>query len=213
MKRWISPDRTWPAGVASWQVYVLPDFEVDDELEELLDAYAEVVRDPSWACLSPAALADLHVTVQPLAGWAHDRADADIAAVREALTARLAGLAPIPATAGPALAGSSGVLLDLVDARDRWGCSLEGLWRQVQAGITEALGAQALGRSGWPPHLTLAYASAERDSGEVQSALRRIRPGRAPWDIRAVHLCRVHQDADHDRYTWDQQLTIPLGGG
>lgn len=209
MRRWIDGDRVWPAGAASWQVYVVPDLDLDDELVDLVDELAPVVRDPAWRCLAPTAPKDLHMTIQPLAGWSSGWSDEAVAAVRDAVTDRLADLAPVLTTVGPALAGSSGVVLDVVD---RWASSLDELWRRVQDGVSAAAGPGALGRSGWPAHVTVAYATASRDSGEIQSKLRRIRPGRAPWEIRQVSLVRVHQDAEHSRYHWDQRFDIPLGG-
>ncbi|WP_345368284.1 2'-5' RNA ligase family protein, partial [Saccharopolyspora cebuensis] len=106
--------------------------------------------------------------------------------------------------------GSSGVLLDVVDAGPDG--ALDALQQRVRTAITGVLGPNALGRAGWPPHVTLAYAIGERDSGLLQSPLRRVRPGRAPWTIRELWLCAVHQDAAQHRYHWPRAHQIPLGG-
>lgn len=212
MRPWIGGGtEVWPDGAASWQVYILPDLELDDELEGLLDAYAPVVGSAEFTdCLAPVALADLHMTVQPLSGWAADYNSEQVEAVVRALEIELSETAPIEATVGPALAGSSGVLLDVAPTGEQ--AALTTLYDRVRQAVAGVLGEQGLGRAGWPPHVGLAYATGQRDSGDVQSRLRRVRPGRAPWRIDSVYLCDVRQDAELHRYHWRTARRVPLGG-
>lgn len=48
-----------------------------------------------------------------------------------------------------------------------------------------------------PCHLTIGYTSADADSDEVQSKLRRtVRPSHAPLEVRSVYLVDVAPDLD-----------------
>lgn len=207
MRRWIGEGTAVWGEAVSWQVYILP--EPAPEFAELVEAYRPVL-DQFSDHLSPARFADLHMTVRPLAGWASSYTDQQLDALQASLHTALRGLVPFTVTAGPALCTSSGVLLDL----DRTGpCQeLTTLYDQVRVGVVEALGDAALGRTGWPPHVTLAYATQAIDSGQIASPLRRIRPGRAPFAVRAVYLCDVRQNAVEHRYSWSTALRIPLAG-
>lgn len=209
MRRWIGgTSPVWPD--RSWQVYALP--ARAPGLAHLARAYRPVLR--RWpAHLSPVELVDyLHATVQPLPGWAADYPPDRISEIASTLRADLVGAGPVTVPVGPALAGSAGVLLDVPEVT---GGPLEALVHRVRDAVARATatGVADLPRSGWPAHLSLAYCTHEIDSGDVQSALRRVRdvPLRASWTIDTLWLVDVRQDPEAHTYTWTTAIPLPLG--
>lgn len=85
------------------------------------------------------------------------------------------------------------------------------VFRRVRAAVAEVAGDPP--GSGWPGHISLGYAREDRDSGEIQSPLRRQRSGpiRGDWTVSALYLCDVKQDPIAHTYTWRTALKIPLG--
>lgn len=204
MRTWIGGQSPlWPE--PRWQVYALPTAEV----RALAATYRPVLD--RFDELSPVADTDLHMTVQPLPGSSSDYPAARLNSVHTALRAALATVAPVTVTAGPALCSSAGVVAD-VDADDDH--PLAALFTRVHRTVRAAAGEPP--PSGWPGHVSLAYARGDRDSGDIQSPLRRTRtaPIRATWTIDRLHLVEVHQDSERHTYSWPTRtaLEIPLGG-
>lgn len=204
MQRWIGGAApVWPD--RSWQVYALPPVDCCPELAELVRAYRAGVA--AFAELSPVDDADAHMTVQPLPGWYADYDGERLNTVLEAVRAAVAELDPIEVILGPALCGSAGALLDC-DATDDG--PLAELFQRVRVAVGAATDTESP-RSGWPGHVSLGYATASRDSGEVQSRLRRIRPDRVSWHLETLYLCDVAQDPVNHTYRWRTALPIHLG--
>ncbi|SDT74538.1 hypothetical protein SAMN04489716_7013 [Actinoplanes derwentensis] len=113
-------------------------------------------------------------------------------------------------TAGPALAATTAVMLD-IDG-DQPGQLWTTLTTSVRQAITDVLGSKAVANPPGPPHITLAYGIGDTDSGPIQGALRhRARPARAPLTIDAVYLVDVIQDPQQAVYHWSTVTSFLLG--
>ncbi|MEV4516703.1 hypothetical protein AB0K00_48095 [Dactylosporangium sp. NPDC049525] len=210
MQRFITAERTWPEP-SRWHVYVLPDLDTDADLRRLVEqSHAVLAGHPA---LSVVPEPWLHATMQMVTGRAGDDVtEAQRAALTGALHEHVGGLAPFTATAGAVLAGTSGVVLDL--DQDLPGEPFAVLGDRVRAAIGAVFGADGLRYDPGVPHISLAYATGDGDSGEVQDHLRKtIRPSRARLSVAAVWLLDVIQDAARSQYRWHEPLArIPLRG-
>jgi hypothetical protein len=213
MRPFPPPELVWAPGVSYLHVYALPAAHRNIGLAELISQSRAVAADTCGA-LVPVGDQWLHATVQMITVPA---AHLDLPC-REALTAALsAQLADVPAldlTVGPPLCGTGGVLLDATAVQGA-GRASDGPWRALRDRTEEAI-RQVIGNCGLnydpgPPHISVAYAARDADSGPVQSSLQRIRPGRARWRVDAVELLDVVQDADAHTYTWRPVARIPFG--
>jgi len=210
MERFITAERAW-AERSRWHVYVLPDLQADPDLRRLVEQARTVMA--QYPVLAAVSDAWLHATMQVVTG----RAGADItgeqgAALIEALREQVGGLAPFTAAAGPVLASRSGVLMDL--DQDLAGEPFAVLSTNIGTAIRAVFGDDGLRYDPGVPHVTLAYATGDEDSGVVQSHLRRVvRPNRARLSVGAVWLVDVIQDVARSQYRWKEPLAcIPLGG-
>jgi len=95
---------------------------------------------------------------------------------------------------GSCLSSVSGLVFDL-HPDDQ----LAAVIRAVRAAIGPHAAAYDVG----VPHMTLAYATGDADSGEIQRRLRRARPSHAPMTIDAVHLLDVAVHAE-TAFTWTE---------
>jgi hypothetical protein len=207
------PELTWQPGESFLHVYALPDVSTCPELAGLISR-ARAVAEAQGGFLVPVPDQWLHATVQMITVPAASIGPPVLAALRDALGAELAGLSPIELAVGPALCGNGGVVLDITG--NRVGGPSDGPWQRlrgrVEAAIMRVVGEGALGYEPGPPHISVAYAAAEADSGPIQASLQQIRPGRATWQVTGVELVDVCQDAAGHRYTWRDVARIKLGG-
>lgn len=210
MERFITAARTWPER-SRWHVYVLPDLDADPDLRRLVGQSRAVLdRHPA---LSAVPDPWLHATMQMVTGRAGDDiTGAQRAALIDALHERAGGLAPFTATAGAVLAGRSGVAVDL--DQDLPGEPFAVLGERVRDAIGAVFGADGLRYDPGIVHISLAYATGDGDSGEVQGQLRRaVRPSRARLSVGAVWLLDVIQDPVRSQYRWHEPIArIPLRG-
>lgn len=203
MENFFTEDRRWPTGYTSWQTYLVPDLDTNVELRDMIGRYYRVLQEFPGVVPSPP-----HATVQPI----HDEQPAaqigqtDRDAYITAIGARAATIPAFEILAGPALAGSSGVVLDLYPD-DPFQLLLDGM----QSAISSVGGPEAIAFDTRPAHLTIAYAIEYQDSGIITSRLRRSRPSHAPLTVGAVDLVEVRQDADRGQYLWDLVQRFPLG--
>jgi len=207
MRPFFTAQRRWPPGWTRPHVYLCPDLTVDEGLRDLVDRARRVLADEP---VSIVADRWLHATVQRVDGV---RCVDLSPGQRDDLAAALrAELATVPAgtlSAGPALAGDSGVVLD-VDG-DLPGQLWTAIASAVRTAISTTLGAAAVATRPGPPHVSIAYAIGETDSGRLQSRLRReARPARAPLTVAAVELVDVEQDPDAGTYRWQPWARIAL---
>ncbi|WP_327001779.1 2'-5' RNA ligase family protein [Dactylosporangium sp. NBC_01737] len=210
MQRFITAERTWPERTR-WHVYVLPDLDADPDLRRLVGQSRAVMS--RYPALSVVPDQWLHATMQMVTGRAGDDVtDAQRAALVDALRERVGGLAPFTATAGSVLATRSGVVLDL--DQDLPGEPFAVLGSGVRAAIGAVFGDDGLRYDPDVPHISLAYAAGDDDSGEVQGHLRRtVRPSRTRLSVAAVWLLDVIQDPARSQYRWHEPLArIPLTG-
>jgi hypothetical protein len=210
MRRFITAGRTWPER-SRWHVYVLPDLDADADLRRLVgQSQAVLARFPG---LSVVPDRWLHATMQMVTGRAgEDVTEAQRAALIGALHEHVGGLAPFTATAGSVLAGTAGVVLDL--DLDLPGEPFAVLGERVRAAIGAVFGAGGLRYDPGTAHVSLAYATGDADSGEVQEQLRAaVRPARSRLSVGAVWLLDVVQDPARSQYRWHEPLArIPLSG-
>ena len=204
MRPFFAGSRLWPTGTRRLHVYALPDPSADAHLADLMIRSASVLAE--HPTVAPVAPQWLHVTVQ--------RVDSDVTTdqTQDLVTALQAGLTDIPAfalTAGPPLATTNSVLLDLDG--DQPGEPWAMLTAAVRAAIASVLGPQAITAIPDPPHLTLAYGTGDTESGILQDHLRhRVRPARARLSVREVWLLDVVQDPARAEYRWTAGHRFPL---
>ncbi|WP_433531343.1 2'-5' RNA ligase family protein [Micromonospora sp. CA-263727] len=213
MQRFITDARRWAPGIRKLHVYIVPDLTRDIALHDLVARTRSVVRPAFGHCLAEVPDEWLHATLRAVAGVP----SADISATqRAAFTSALTdGLAAVPAftsIAGPPMATTTAVLLD-VDG-DHPG----GPWRAMGAAVTAAIAAvfgdAALAMDPGAPHLTVGYGTAEEDSGRIQSLLRKqVRSARATLSVNEVHVVDVAQNAADSSYRWETVARIPLSAG
>ncbi|WP_214104813.1 2'-5' RNA ligase family protein [Acrocarpospora catenulata] len=202
--------RPWPDGARVLHVYALPDPGVDAGVLALASACR-----PAMIGYPLAMVADdrLHMTIEMITDVTADAiTPQERAELAAALSRQLADLAPVTVLCGSPLAGQAGVLLD---AHPDDGVTA--LRERVRAAVRETRGPAAVQNDEGRPHMSLAYAYAEADSGALQSTLRRVSPSHAPLTISAVHLLDVafHQRAQQDGQTgwelsWTDVARIPL---
>jgi hypothetical protein len=217
MNPFFTETKIWPAGTTIPHVYVLPDLSRDTELAALVDrirtgmtAYRPTGDSQDQGpIVQPVQDRWLHATVQRLGGrdgitLDHTQRDR----LGDALHERLALVPAFTMTAGSAIVGGTGVVLDL--DQDLPGQPWEVLSGAVRDAITAVLGSGAVADHRGPPHLSIGYGRREADSGPLQSRLRRIRPARAQMSVKAVVLVDVTQDPEAGEYRWRQVSRVPL---
>jgi hypothetical protein len=162
MRAFFTPQRTWPPGVTRPHVYVLPDLAADVGLADLVGRTRRVLAQVPALRLTPDEW--LHATVQRIDGV--PGGDLTLAQRRQlgiALRHELAAVPRFHLIAGPALAGDSGVVLD-VDG-DLPGQPWMALTTAVRAAIAAVLGPTAIASQPGPPHLSVGCARPVSDRG------------------------------------------------
>lgn len=194
--------RRWPADWTKLHVYFVPD---PVEIKPLIDAYRAIVDDLDFVARQPDDW--LHATIMVVDGIAAR----DVTALQRAnLTARLAKtVGEIPSftvTCGPAIAGRSSIALDMVPDRD-----IAALISRVRAIGAEVFGDEAVKYSSGRPHITLAYATGDEDSGIVQGKLRDATDLRMTLTVDSVRLVDVLLDAELFQFRWEELAILKLG--
>lgn len=205
MEPYFTGNRRWPDGYSSLELYLLPNLSRDTALKALLDACGTELA--SFGTIAVAPPEWLHVTLQPIKHRpAEDIGSAERADLVRAITAALATVSPFTVQAGPGVAGTVGVVMDLHPDND-----IDDLLTRVRTAISAVSGPVAVTYDTRPAHLTLGYALDHQDSGVVTSRLRRaVRPSHAPLTVDTVHLVEVYQDPDRGQFRWRPVHTFPL---
>jgi hypothetical protein len=213
MRPFPTPELTWRPGESFLHVYALPAVGRDAPLGDLISR-ARAVGAAGGGPLAPVPDRWLHATVQMITVPAAEISRSMRNRLTTVLAGHLSGLPPLDLIVGPPLCGTGGVILDIT-ALDATGHLTDAPWQQVrgraETAIRQVLGGQALRYEPGPPHISLAYAAADTDSGPIQASLQRVRPGRAGWRMDALDLVDVTQDAAAHTYTWRPIARILLG--
>jgi hypothetical protein len=194
-RRW-RPD--WTAGRVSLLWYLT--FEGQTLLQDWQDAARGLL---DGRCLDVVPTPWLHLTVTDL-GFVEDLDPAEVTAVVAAARAELDGFALPELRLGPATTMEDSLVLEAAPAAD-----LERLTVLLRTAGARVLGDRvhdAVG--GYPPHVTVGYASADCEQRELLDPL-----GRAAHDVvvaraPAVVLAAVTRHAQH--YDWTVTDTVPL---
>jgi 2'-5' RNA ligase len=145
----------------------------------------------------------LHLTTQDV-GFTDEITDADLAAITGAVCARLAAIAPIPVTIGPARVADEGIVC--------WAApdnALTPMRDAIRAAIADVRGAQrVLDGSAWAPHVSIAYGRADGAADAFEAALD-DEHSVAALTVDAVTLIRLGRD--RHVYEWETLATAPLG--
>jgi hypothetical protein len=195
--------KAWPQGPTLHHVYYLPDLE---RLEPMLAAYDPIVADAGF--VEAVARPWIHATMCKITVAPAGVAPSTIAALTKRLCARLAQRRPVELVAGPAMAGTSSVTIDLTP--DAGWCRLR---TAVVAELEAELGpGVASVSSSERPHLTLAYGCGPGESGNLQSRLRRATDIRVPLLLDRLELVEVTQNFTARTYTWGRpSIGLPVG--
>jgi 2'-5' RNA ligase len=193
----------WPPDWTKLHVYFLPD---PAELKPLVDTYRGVLEGLDF--LSPQPDEWLHATVAVVDGVpARDVPAAQRAELEQRLRQVLVGMAPFQVTCGPAIAGRSTVALDMVPDRE-----FHELTEQVRRAAGKVFEDDAVQYSSGRPHITLAYAIGDGDSGILQAKLRNATDLRVALTVDTVHLVDVVADAERFQFRWEELAALPLAG-
>jgi len=203
MENFFTDGKVWAQGATLHHIYYLPDLE---RLEPMFAAYDSIVADTGYVEAIPRPW--IHATMCKITVAPADIAPSTITALVKRLRAGLARRRPIELVAGPAMAGTSSVSIDLTPDAD-W-CELRSA---IAAEIEAELGpGSASVGSTERPHLTLAHGCGPGESGALQSRLRKATDLRVPLLLDRVDLVEVTQDPAARTYTWRRPgIELPLG--
>jgi len=144
----------------------------------------------------------LHLTTQGV-GFTDEVTDTDLSAIIVAARARLAKASPFVVTLAPPRVASEGIACGvgpdraLTPARDA-----------LRAAIGEVWGSGLVPEGPeWSPHVSIAYASADRPGDAFEAALDGL--GGASAAVSAVDLIRLSRD--QRAYEWETVARLPLG--
>jgi hypothetical protein len=203
MEEFFGVAKVWPQGPTLHHIYYVPDLE---RLEPMFAAYDPIVAGAD--CVEAVPRPWIHATMCKITVAPARIAPSTIAALTKRLCARLAQRSPVELVAGPALAGTSAVTIDLTP---------DAGWSQLRAAVVAEIeaelgpGVTSVG-SGERPHLTLAYGCGPGESGHLQSRLRRATDIRVPLLLDRLELVEVTQDLTARSYTWGRpSIGLPVG--
>lgn len=201
MDTFIAGNVLWPESWTKLHVYFIPDLA---EIKDLVDVYQRVIED--FAFLAPVPDEWLHATVQMIdQPAAQDISPQQRAELEAGLRQQISGLAPFTLTVGGAVAGRSGVVLDLTPDAE-----FTEIIHRARAVIRDVLGDASVRYSSSRPHITLGYARDHGDSGAVQSKLRHVTDQRATMTVAEVSLVDVIQDPARHEYRWRRLARFPF---
>lgn len=191
----------WPADWTKLHVYFVPD---PAEIKPIADAYRGVLE--SLDCVARQPEEWLHATMMVLDGVpARDVPAEQRADLIDRLRKAVAEVPSFTVTCGPAVAGRSTVTLDMVPDKD-----FVALAERVKAAAGEVFGPEAVKYTNNRPHITLAYATGDGDSGIIQDKLRYATDLRVPLTVDAVRLVDVLVDAELFQFRWEELAALPL---
>lgn len=192
----------WPVDWTKPHAYFVPD---PAEIAPLVAAYQDVLAGVDFVARQPEEW--LHATLMVVDGVAaRDVPAAQRAELTERLRAAVREVPAFTVTCGPAIAGRSSVALDLVPDRD-----FAELTRRVRAAAAAVFGAEAVRFSGGRPHITLAYATGDGDSGVLAGQLRQATDLRATLTVDSVRLVDVLVDTELCQFRWTELAALALG--
>jgi 2'-5' RNA ligase len=176
--------------------------------------FADVPAVQELAASAQARLADLdgidlvpgrwlHLTTQGV-GFTDEITDADLAAITGGASARLAAIAPVPVTIGPARVASEGILCWV--APDG---ALTPMRDAIRAAIADVWGPQRVPDGpAWAPHVSIAYSNAGGTADAFEAALDGV-DAVAAMTVDAVKLIRLGRD--QHTYKWETLASVQLG--
>ena len=196
-------DWTDPAGML--HAYLVPDATTLGRLAPVVAAISQLDY------LAPQPIDALHATIQRFPFLIRDLDGAALGRLRGIATDDGTRLAPVRLRFDAPAPVVNAVLIRAV-GDDQWA----GLLRVVRGAATAALGPRAE-HYGPPfgPHITLAYATATGDDGEIASALAADSSTAAPVGemvFREIAWCAVHQNREAGTYTFETLFATPLSG-
>lgn len=199
----VAGDVLWPEGWTRLHLYVLPNLA---EIKDLVDIYQSVIAE--FPFMSPVPDEWLHAIVQMIEQpAARDVTPKQLDDLSTNLRENLAGVSSFTLTAGGAVAGRSGVVLDMTPDT-----KFSQIVHRSRAIIADVLGDEAVKYSHARPHVTLAYACDHGDSVVVQSKLRNATDRRATMTVDEVSLVDVIQDPTRHQYRWKRIDRFALNG-
>jgi 2'-5' RNA ligase superfamily len=191
----------WPADWTKLHVYFVPN---PVEIKPLVDAYRGVIEGLDFVAQQPDEW--LHSTVMVVDGIpAHDVTARQRVELAERLTRTVAEIPSFTMTCGPAIAGRSSIALDLAPDRD-----FAELVNHVQSAAGHVFGRDVVNYSSGRPHITLAYATGDGDSGIVQGRLRNATDLRVALTVDSVRLVDVLVDAELFQFRWEELAVLRL---
>jgi len=153
----------------------------------------------------------LHLTVQAI-GWADEVPARTVAAVVDAVRARVATLAPFELVFDrPRIYGEAAAIRAHPEA------PIAGLRDTVRAGLRDALGDDGVPTApeqahGFLPHVTIAYSRIDADAAPYAAALDRV--VQPPTTVPVTRVTLIRQErllAPHWQYRWTTEAVAPLG--
>ncbi|MGW2858333.1 2'-5' RNA ligase family protein [Streptomyces sp. NPDC001205] len=176
-------DRPWPTQPVL-QIYAVPDFAVDPELQELVEACrAAMAPHP----IRPTPDPFLHVTLGMVTDATSDQiTGSERVTLITSLDKHLAPLAGFRFLAGSPVANGAGAYLDCWPDGE-----LTVLHEAVRSAIRTVRGPASATYVGGRPHIGLGYSWAASDSDPLQSALRAITPSHAPCTVDRIKVVEV----------------------
>lgn len=157
------------------------------------------------ASLDPIPDEWVHMTLQGV-GHVEDVDQATLDRVVEAVTQRLAVLAPITTTFQRAHIAHEALILP----PDKPEAFTE-VRQAIRQGITDALGTCPESEDGFRAHVSAAYSNADADSAPIRDALDRAQPA-TPAEATYTHVSLIRMHRDRRMYEWETLHTVPLGG-
>lgn len=202
VEKYMAGDRLWPRGDTRLNVYFLPKA---NEIKPLVDLYRPEIE--RYDFLAPVPDEWLHVTIKaiddpPVREIATDQ----LVAIEGEIRAQFSRIQPFTLTTNGLVSGEVAVMFDLVPDH-----KFVEVAKQIQAVFSSVLGHGVKHYPTKRPHMALAYAKGNGDSGLVASKLRRITDQRATLTVSEVCLADVMQNAELTQFRWEEIARIPLG--
>jgi 2'-5' RNA ligase len=208
MEGWLMVDRMaehwwwrpgWRAGRRMYTWHVT--FEDRPAVGDLAARYQAKLSGLPGLDLIPARW--LHLTTQGV-GFTDEVAEQDVAAIIDAAGQRLAGLAPIATTLGPATVTPEAILLNVAPVPE-----LRAMRNELRAAIADVWGPErVLKGAEWTPHVSVAYSSTTAPAAEYVAA---VAGSSGTEDIVIDRVRLIMLGRDHRMYEWATRADVPLG--
>jgi 2'-5' RNA ligase len=193
--------RRWPADWTKLHVYFVPD---PVEIKPLADAYRRILEDVD--CVSPQPDEWLHATLMVVDGIAaREVTEQQRTELMQRLRRALAEMPSFAVTCGPAVVGRSSIALDLVPDRD-----FAELRHRAITAASGIFGREAVQYSNGRPHITMGYATGQRDTGIIQTRLLNATDLRVSLTVDNVRLVDVLVDFERLHFRWKELAVLQL---